>query len=92
MQMTDVQITLTLPELRKGIEPDHGPTVVSKLQLMLNQRRSSPTLVVDGEFGPKTEASLKLYQQNENLTVDGVVGQETWTSLLSMWLLQSEPG
>ncbi|MBK1725391.1 peptidoglycan-binding domain-containing protein, partial [Thiocystis violacea] len=41
---------------------------------------------------PKTESSVKHYQQNENLTVDGVVGQETWTSLLTRWLLDSEPG
>ncbi|WP_200335803.1 peptidoglycan-binding domain-containing protein [Thiocystis violacea] len=90
--MIDVHISLMLPELEKGVEPDRGPTVVSKLQLMLNQRRSYPTLVVDGDFGPKTESSVKHYQQNENLTVDGVVGQETWTSLLTRWLLDSEPG
>ena len=90
--MTDVQITLTLPKLMKGIEQDSGPAVVSKLQLMLNQRGSYPRLVVDGRFGPKTEASLKLYQQNKNLEPDGVVEAETWASLLSQWLLQSEPG
>jgi peptidoglycan hydrolase-like protein with peptidoglycan-binding domain len=49
-------------------------------------------LTEDGEFGPSTEASVKHYQQNENLTVDGVVGKQTWTSLLNKWLLQSEPG
>lgn len=90
--MTDVQISLTLPVLKKGANPDAIPTTVQKLQLMLNQRRSAPTLVVDGIFGPKTEASLKLFQQNENLTADGVVNQQTWQVLLSRWLLQSEPG
>lgn len=90
--MTDVQVIFSLPELGKGSEPASGPTVVKKLQLMLNQRRSFPVLVVDGVFGPLTEELLKHYQQNENLTVDGVVGKETWTSLLSRWLLQSEPG
>ena len=37
----------------------------------------------DGEFGPSTEASVTHYQQNENLTVDGVVGRQTWTSVLT---------
>jgi peptidoglycan hydrolase-like protein with peptidoglycan-binding domain len=49
-------------------------------------------LVEDGDFGATTEQSVKRYQQNENLTVDGIVGRQTWTSLLSKWLLQSEPG
>ena len=90
--MVDVQVILTLPELKKGSEPNSGPTVVKKLQLMLNQRGGFPVLTVDGVFGPLTEKSVKHYQQNENLTVDGVVGKEMWTSLLSRWLLQSEPG
>lgn len=90
--MADVQVTFNLPVLQKGSNPGVIPTTVQKLQLMLNQRGSSPKLAVDGEFGPKTEASLKLFQQNENLPVDGIVGQQVWTTLLARWLLQSEPG
>lgn len=69
-----------------------GPTVVKHLQLMLNERGGHPVLVEDSVFGSTTETSVKHYQQNENLTVDGIVGKQTWTSLLSKWLLQSEPG
>jgi peptidoglycan hydrolase-like protein with peptidoglycan-binding domain len=87
-----VQVTLSLPVLKVGSEPESGPTVVKHLQLMLNQRGGFPVLLEDGEFGSSTEASVKHYQQNENLSVDGVVGKQTWTSLLSKWLLQSEPG
>jgi peptidoglycan hydrolase-like protein with peptidoglycan-binding domain len=87
-----VQVTLDLPVLKTGSTPDTGPTVVKHLQLMLNQRGGFPILIEDGEFGSSTEASVKHYQQNENLTVDGIVGKQTWTSLLSKWLLQSEPG
>jgi len=90
--MADVQVVLGLPELRRGANPGTGPTVVEHLQLMLNQRGGFPVLNEDGDFGSNTEASVKHYQQNENLTVDGVVGKQTWTSLLSKWLLQSEPG
>jgi peptidoglycan hydrolase-like protein with peptidoglycan-binding domain len=48
---------------------------------MLNQRGGFPVLIEDGAFGPATEASVNHYQQNENLSVDGVVGKQTWTSL-----------
>ena len=90
--MANAQVTLSLPVLRKGPPPETGPTVVKQLQLMLNQRGGFPILVEDGDFGSSTEASVKHYQQNENLVVDGIVGRQTWTSLLSKWLLQSEPG
>jgi peptidoglycan hydrolase-like protein with peptidoglycan-binding domain len=90
--MPDVQVTLTVPVLKSGSMPETGPTAIKHLQLMLNQRGGFPVLIEDGAFGPATEASVKHYQQNENLTVDGVVGKQTWTSLLSKWLLQSEPG
>ena len=90
--MADVKVTLDLPVLTKGANPVSGPTVIKKLQLMLNQRGGFPVLVEDGVFGSSTEAALRRYQQNENLTVDGIVGKQTWTSLLSRWLLQSEPG
>jgi peptidoglycan hydrolase-like protein with peptidoglycan-binding domain len=90
--MPDVQVKLNVPVLKSGSMPESGPTVIKHLQLMLNQRGGFPVLIEDGAFGPATETSVKHYQQNENLTVDGVVGKQTWTSLLSKWLLQSEPG
>ena len=37
--------------------------------------------VVDGVFGPKTEAAVKDIQQDAGLTVDGVVGPQTWAAL-----------
>jgi peptidoglycan hydrolase-like protein with peptidoglycan-binding domain len=33
---------------------------------------------VDGRYGPKTEAAVKKVQQQFNITVDGVVGPQTW--------------
>jgi peptidoglycan hydrolase-like protein with peptidoglycan-binding domain len=91
-EMANAQVTLSLPLLKVGSSPESGPTAIKHLQLMLNQRGGFPILIEDGEFGASTETSVKHYQQNENLTVDGIVGKQTWTSLLNKWLLQSEPG
>ncbi len=33
---------------------------------------------VDGDFGPKTEAAVKAYQQDRAVHVDGIVGDQTW--------------
>ena len=37
---------------------------------------------LDGDFGGGTEAAVKAFQRNENLTVDGKVGPQTWAYLL----------
>jgi peptidoglycan hydrolase-like protein with peptidoglycan-binding domain len=34
--------------------------------------------VVDGDFGPHTEAAVKAYQQDRSIDVDGIVGDQTW--------------
>ena len=37
---------------------------------------------IDGDFGSKTDAAVRLYQKHNKLTVDGIVGQDTWNKLL----------
>jgi peptidoglycan hydrolase-like protein with peptidoglycan-binding domain len=32
----------------------------------------------DGQFGPKTKKAVQAYQQQHNLTADGIVGDKTW--------------
>jgi len=85
------EVELHLPTLRKGANPTTGPTAIMRLQHILNDRNVGP-LVEDGEFGPKTDAAVKSYQELAGLTADGVVGPLTWTDLLNTWLLFSEPG
>ena len=38
-------------------------------------------LVVDGIFGEQTNTAVKDYQRQNGLTVDGVIGPQTWASL-----------
>ena len=52
---------------------------VKELQKALNNAGYS--LDVDGKFGAKTQSAVKSYQKSKGLSVDGIVGNNTWTSL-----------
>lgn len=52
---------------------------VSELQKRLNN--SGFALDTDGVFGSKTQQAVRDYQKKNGLTVDGIVGNETWSSL-----------
>lgn len=52
---------------------------VKKLQEELN--KNGYNLSVDGQFGSKTQSAVKSYQESKGLTVDGIVGTNTWGAL-----------
>lgn len=67
------------PTLRRGSKGDP----VREAQRILNAWYPSlPALAVDGDFGPKTEARVRYMQERAGLTVDGIVGPNTWRKLL----------
>jgi peptidoglycan hydrolase-like protein with peptidoglycan-binding domain len=43
---------------------------------------------LDGRFGPQTDASVRSFQSSRGLTVDGIVGDETWFGLLTPGTVQ----
>lgn len=45
-------------------------------------QRRLPGLVVDGAFGPKTDAAVRAFQTSKKITADGIVGLDT-TQLLA---------
>lgn len=51
------------------------------LQYALNERKYG--LIVDGDFGQKTEDAVKSYQAKRGLVVDGIVGARTRGELLA---------
>lgn len=60
---------------------DTGSTVV-ELQNLLNAAIGSG-LVVDGDFGPKTEQAVRSYQASRGLSADGIAGPDTLGALRS---------
>lgn len=69
--------------LRRG---DIG-TEVADLQAQLNQLGAS--LIVDGDFGPATEAAVKAFQAAHGLAADGIAGAATMAMISE--LLKPEP-
>ena len=72
--------------LKRG---SNGPNVVI-IQTALNRiSQNYPAIpkipAVDGVFGPRTEASIKAFQQIFGLTPDGIVGPGTWYELVRLY-------
>ncbi|MGN1249571.1 MAG: peptidoglycan-binding protein, partial [Candidatus Spyradocola sp.] len=52
---------------------------VTELQQLLNA--NGYNLATDGIYGSKTAAAVRDYQAKNGLSVDGITGTQTWTSL-----------
>ncbi len=68
--------------LKKGI---YDNADVKELQKRLNSLgfvgEDGKKLVEDGDFGSNTEYAVRMYQEQNGLKVDGIVGENTWSSL-----------
>lgn len=69
---------ITAPNLRQDV----------KLLQLLLQRAGilSANAAIDGLFGAGTEQSLRDFQEQRNLIVDGLAGGQTWMSLFQQWV------
>lgn len=75
---SETTVTITLSVLKKGNKGDQVKTV----QRLVNAF-GYDCGTVDGDFGPKTAAAVKAFQNKSKLEADGVVGAKTWASLLT---------
>jgi peptidoglycan hydrolase-like protein with peptidoglycan-binding domain len=68
-----------MPTLQEGSTGD----VVRSLQTVLTNGAVGQWVTtpqgIDGDFGPHTQASVKAFQSWGGVTVDGVVGDQTWS-------------
>lgn len=79
--------------LRRGSKGSDVEQVQFWLSELAQFNSALPDLTVDGSFGAATEKAVKIFQQEQGLTADGVVGQATWDALYAAWLdMQSDLG
>lgn len=67
------------PTIRKG---SSGEFVIVLQEILVDLAYDIGPSGVDGKFGAKTEAAVKLFQAKHGLTADGIVGPRTWQQLL----------
>ena len=75
--VSDTVGNLTWPALVVEVGPGDSGEAVRAVQ------RMAGPLTVDGEFGPKTEAAVRDFQEHWGLAVDGIVGRYTWFALVA---------
>ncbi|WP_220096431.1 peptidoglycan-binding protein [Streptomyces cyaneus] len=68
------------PFARKGTVAEG----VKNIQQRLNDLGCDPPLVVDGNFGPRTQEAVQRFQADNGLTADGIVGNKTWRQLVGV--------
>ncbi len=67
------------PTLKRG---NKGEAVKELQTLLVEKGYNIGGFGIDGNFGKATEAAVKEFQKNSNLTADGIVGKKTWAALL----------
>jgi peptidoglycan hydrolase-like protein with peptidoglycan-binding domain len=85
------QVNLDLPHLKKDSDPP--PEATARVQHIFNDlakaHHETPPrpFPESGEFGPKTEARVKTFQQENRIyPAKGEVGPQTWKALLESWV------
>ncbi len=83
----DAEVAPVARTLQMGAD---GELVVA-LQRTLNARiKPSPSIGVDGDFGPETEGAVKKFQTQEGLKATGIVSADTWKALGPL-VMEEEP-
>lgn len=77
--ITGVMTSEYMPLVKRGSKGD----AVKKLQeILISKGYSCGSYGADGDFGADTESAVKRYQKDHGLTVDGIVGEKTWSKLM----------
>lgn len=79
MKPSDAEVNAPQKQAPPLLKAGMNRPEVSELQKKLNEHGAR--LEVDGDFGPKTDRAVRLFQKEQGLVPDGVVGVYTWEKL-----------
>jgi len=68
--------SVTWPKLIITVQRGSTGDAVQAVQLMLKVK-------TDGDFGPSTQAAVRSFQSSHGLSVDGIVGPNTWNAMVN---------
>lgn len=71
--------------LRRGSRGNEVRYVQYYLDFLAEFNNRLPTLSIDGIFGAATQAAVEEFQRQNGLTVDGIVGRNTWNALVTAY-------
>jgi murein L,D-transpeptidase YcbB/YkuD len=74
----------TWPELIIQVQQGSNGDAVSAVQSQIRSRGDGANqIAVDGVFGPVTDSAVRAFQTLLGLSVDGIVGPQTWNHLVN---------
>jgi putative chitinase len=74
-----IQLTGAVSDPRPVLRRGSTGAAVGDLQTMLSKLKFA--LAIDQDFGAATELAVMRFQGDKKLTVDGIVGKETWDAI-----------
>lgn len=73
--------------LKNGVRSDAVAIIQNQLNRIAVNYPNIPVIYpVDGIFGPMTEAAVRTFQKQFNLSQDGIVGKSTWYKISSIYV------
>jgi peptidoglycan hydrolase-like protein with peptidoglycan-binding domain len=81
----------TWPQLTIEVQQGSSGDAVRALQSQIHGRGDGAHVTVDGAFGPETNEAVRAFQTLLALSVDGIVGPQTWNHLVNGYLAAPDP-
>jgi Putative peptidoglycan binding domain len=81
----------TWPPLIIAVQQGSDGDAVRAVQSQIHGRGDGAAIAIDGIFGSNTDDAVRAFQTLLGLSVDGVVGEQTWNHLINGYLAAPDP-
>ncbi len=81
----------TWPQLIIDVQQGNTGDAVRAVQSQIHGRGDGGHIAVDGSFGADTDDAVRAFQTLLGLSVDGIVGPQTWMHLVTGYLAAPDP-